>query len=271
MNKFEKTIAETKTPATISSLVEQLRALGVKQGMTLAVHSSFSSIGYVVGDAHSVILSLKNAIGSDGTLAMPSHSFQLSEPYQWKRPAVPKEWHQTIIDNMPGYNRDIAVWRSMGKIPLSFHAYRDTVRSGHPNTSWLAAGARADFVTDDHAYDFGQGDNSPLARLYDLDAYVVLIGVPFKNNTCFHLAETRADFAGKTIQDNRAPLEKNGRTEWITYRDVKWCDEDFDAIGHAAEEAGLVTKGRFGQAETRFFSQRAMVDFAVEWLEKNRT
>jgi aminoglycoside 3-N-acetyltransferase len=270
MNKFEKTIANTEMPATMLSLSEQLHTLGVEEGMTIAMHSSFSSMGYVVGDAHSVIMSLKNVIGSGGTLAMPSHSFQLTEPYEWSRPAVPEEWHQTIIDNMPGYNKDIAVWRSMGKIPLSFHAYRDTLRSDHPNTSWIAAGKNAERIVNGHAMDFSQGEGSPLARLYDLDAYVMLVGVPYSNNTCFHLAESRADYPSKKTKTYRAPIEVNGAAEWISYDDDDWKDDDFNDIGAAAEKEGFIKSGLFGQAETRIFSFRQMVDFAAEWMESHR-
>jgi len=39
---------------------------------------------------------------------------------------------------------------------------------------------------------FGLGNESPLAKIYDLDGYVLLLGVDHDKNTSLHLAEVRA-------------------------------------------------------------------------------
>ena len=46
--------------------------------------------------------------------------------------------------------------------------------------------------------------------------------------------------------------------------------EDFDDIGKAFEENCPVSKGQIGTGEIRLMKQRELVDFAVEWMEKNR-
>lgn len=53
-------------------LVSELRRIGVEKGMTLEVHSSLSSFGYVEGGAQTVIAALKEAVGEDGSIFMPS-------------------------------------------------------------------------------------------------------------------------------------------------------------------------------------------------------
>ncbi len=80
-------------PATVRSLADDLSALGVRPGMTLLVHSSLS---WVCGGAVAVVMALERVLGPEGTLAMPAHSSDLSEPSRWKNPPVPEPWWDVI-------------------------------------------------------------------------------------------------------------------------------------------------------------------------------
>ena len=46
--------------------------------------------------------------------------------------------------------------------------------------------------------------------------------------------------------------------------------EDFEEIGSAFEANCPVSKGTIGEAPIRLMKQREIVDYAVEWIEKNR-
>ncbi len=89
MKRFEQIIRASSKPHTRQSLASDLRKLGVAPGMTLAVHSSLASIGYLVGGAMTIILALEDMLGEEGTLAMPSHTGDLSDPGEWENPPIP--------------------------------------------------------------------------------------------------------------------------------------------------------------------------------------
>ncbi len=258
-------------PLTMSSLTAQLTALGVEPGMTLMVHSSMSSLGYVIGGAPAVILALESALGPEGTLVMPTHSGDLTDPAGWSDPAVPEAWHDTIRANMPAFRPDLTPTRWMGVIPETFRKQEGTLRSYHPFVSESARGPNAAFITSDHGLSMSQGEHSPLARLYDVGAYVLLIGVGYNRNTSFHLAEYRCKYAPLKGCTRGGPMPTDdGGSRWVTYDDIYWYDADFPAIGYAFEDAGNVRVGRVGNAECRLFSQPSLIDFAVQWMDENR-
>ena len=63
----------------------------------------------------------------------------------------------------------------------------------------------------------------------------------------------------------------DGKRVWKTYETLYVDGEDFVEIGEAFEKERNVTKVSLGNAELTFMRQRELVDFAVEWIEKNRS
>ena len=53
-----------------ATLVKQFKALGIKEGMTLLVHSSLRRVGKVDGGADTIIDALLEVLGENGTLLM---------------------------------------------------------------------------------------------------------------------------------------------------------------------------------------------------------
>jgi aminoglycoside 3-N-acetyltransferase len=263
-------IQQTEFPLTAQSLAEKLREQGMATGQTVIVHMAMSKLGWVVGGAQAVIMGLLEAVGAEGTLMMPTHTNENTDPGQWQHPPVPESWWQTIRDHTPAFDPATSPTRMMGAVAELFRTFPGTLRSNHPVTSFAAHGKYAQFLTDDHFLEHDTGERSPIGRLYELDGYVLLLGVEHWNNTSLHLAEWRANYPGKKMLTDTVAMLVNGKRERVTYETLETYGDDFGELGKAFDVAYPVTIGKIANAEVRFFKQRAAVDFAAQWIEKNR-
>ena len=264
----ETTIGMVSRPGTRESIATDLRLLGVESEMVLIVHSSLSSIGWVNGGPVAVIQALMDVLTDKGTLVMPTHSSELSDPVHWQNPPVPPEWQETIRETMPRFDPHSTPTRQMGRIAELFRTWPSVKRSAHPQMSFAAWGQNADFVTDNHALEYSLGEKSPLARVYDLDGSILLIGVGYDRNTSFHLAEYRVP--NPPLMRSGAPWMDGEFRIWKEFSDVDFDDELFPSIGLANEQTSTVKIGQIGAAQCRLMSQRSAVDFAQEWLSKRK-
>lgn len=261
-------ISRTKKPITIDTIYQDLIKLGVNRGDTLLVHSSLSSLGWVCGGAQSVIVALINVLGSDGTLVMPAHSGDWSDPVEWENPPVPKDWIQTIYENMPAFEPSKTPTRGMGCIAELFRTFPNTLRSDHPQVSFTANGKYAKEIVKGHVLTPQFGMKSPLGKMYNLGAKVLLLGVGYDSCTSFHLAESLI----KEMPIKRmgtAILEKDKRV-WKCFDDYDYNSNDFELIGQKFEENYRVHKGKGGNANCKLFDIKDGVDFAESWLFKYR-
>jgi aminoglycoside 3-N-acetyltransferase len=263
----EKEVIE-KSPYVITKdiLVKDLKKLGVSQGMTVLVHSSLSSIGWVNGGPVTVVQALMEVVTSSGTIVMPTHSGDYSDPAKWMRPPVPNEWWETIRNTMPAFDPKATPSRGMGRIAECFRTFDHVLRSRHPAVSFATWGKHARTITDNHSLDYGLGEQSPLARIYDLDGFVLLLGVGYDRNTSFHLAEYRVP--NRTLTTEGASVFEDGKTIWKTYQDIELDSDRFHEIGLGFEKEYEVHTGYVGMAHSRLFRQRECVDFAHRWMLK---
>lgn len=263
-------IAATSAPATSASLREDLRRLGVERGDVIMVHSSLSALGWVAGGAQAMVEALFGAVGSEGTVVMPTQSGQLTDPAGWSNPPVPPSWVDAVREGLPAFDTRLTPTRSMGQVVECFRQHLDTVRSPHPTLSFAAKGPAAREIAAHHPLTPAFGDSSPLGRLYELDAKLVLLGIGHAHNTSLHLAEERATWATKTTRREGAPVLVDGERTWVEWDDTAHDESDFEKIGAAFAATGDEHDGQVGAGAARLCRQRAVVDFGVDWIEQNR-
>jgi aminoglycoside 3-N-acetyltransferase len=259
-------VQSTPFVRTTDSLRDELMLLGLPREGALLVHSSLSSLGWVNGGPVTVIRALLATIGLQATLVMPAHSGELSDPAVWQHPPVPEAWWQTIRDTMPEFDPLVTPTRELGRIAELFRTWPGAKRSVHPAYSFSALGPLAETITANHSLDFGLGENSPLGRLYECAAWVLLLGAGYDSNTCFHLAEYR--IPNTKVFEESSPAIESGRHVWKTRREVVLNSDVFAELGEAFERTGAVRSGVVGSAAARLFPIREAVDFAVGWLAR---
>lgn len=260
----KEVISKSENPQTIKTLTADLKNIEVKDGMVLLVHSSLSSIGWVVSGAVTVILALEEVLEKRGTLVMTAFSGDLSDPSKWVNPLVPGNWCDIIKETMPVFDPDIAPTRGVGKIAEVFRKQKSVYRSNHPQVSFAARGRYAKYITGNHDLENALGEGSPLAKIYKLDGYVLLMGVGYSNSTSLHLAEYRADYPSKTEEVCGAPFIVSGKRKWVDLKDIKPFTEDFETLGFdfINNKKADIRTGYIGQARSQLFRQKDLVDFA---------
>lgn len=77
--KMNDIVANTQFPNTIETITNDLKALGIEKGITVIVHSSLSSIGWISGGAVAVVEALMKVVTEEGTIIMPTQSSDLSD------------------------------------------------------------------------------------------------------------------------------------------------------------------------------------------------
>ena len=252
---------------TADTLEAELRELGLEPGSSVLVHSSLSRVGWVCGGAVAVLQALLAVLGPTGTVMVPTHTAELSDPSGWRNPPVPPDWWPTIRETMPPYEVATTPSLGMGALAELVRTWPGARRSAHPQFSFAALGPAAEQLTAGHGLQNGLGEDSPLARLYDLAGWVLLLGVGHDSNTSLHLAECRSGV--RPVVELAAPVLIDGHRHWATWKDVDLYSEDFTALGAALDAAGLVKAGPVGKAVGRLMRQPQAVDFAQSWLPQH--
>jgi len=265
----ETVIRETPAPRTRDTLAADLRALGLEPGMTVLVHSSLRSLGWVSGGPVAMIQALMDALTEEGTLVMPGFCIAHSDPANWVAPPVPAAWVPVIRETMPAFDPRFSPVTGVGVIPEVFRSFPGVMRSHQPCVSFCAWGRNAAYLTAMAPLGNELGDESPLGGLYELDGHVLFIGTGYGTCTSFHLAEYRAEVGPPYKRGG--PMVIDGQRVWKTYDDIDFDESVFPAIGAAMEaETDLVRFGKVGSATCRLFPHRPAIDFAVGWMALNR-
>jgi aminoglycoside 3-N-acetyltransferase len=225
-------------------LIRQLLELGVEPGGVLVVHTAFSRVAPVEGGPLGLIEAMQTALGTSGTLVMPSMGDDDDLPFDAREtPCI-----------------------GMGLVADSFWRMPGVMRSDSPH-AFAARGPRAADITAPHPLDVPHGLDSPVGRVYQLDGQVLLLGVGHDADTTIHLAENMADVRYRlpvysTIVEAGRPIRYN-------YSEVDHCCQNFNLMDQWLEVEGHQRRGFVGQAEARLARSRDIVETALAHLREN--
>ena len=236
------------------------------------VHTRMSALGWVIGGSETVVRSLLDALGRDGTLvayaSWADHVYTLEdrpEEHHEAYRAEPPRWEPATGEVDPDY----------GRIPERVRTWPGARRSVHPEASVAALGPRAAWLTAEH--DDGYGAGSPFARLVEAGGQVLMLGAPLETVTLLHHAEAIARAPGKRTVTYEIAMG-DGTTRSFTdidtsrgaypYELLGLPADEFEVIARDALAAGIGVRGQVGQAECHLFPARPLTDFAVRWIHE---
>lgn len=160
------------------NIVTALKNIGIRGNDNVLFHSSLKSFGEVNGGADTVIDAFLEAVGSNGTVVVPTLSMKdFSSAY--------KDWH---IDRPS----------DTGHITEVFRKRENALRSNQATHSVAAIGKNAEYFTMTHGQNgkrygiYGDtpfSEDSPWQKMFDDNTKVVLVGVDFDKLTFRHLFE----------------------------------------------------------------------------------
>lgn len=227
-----------------AEMAAQCRALGVIPGAVLLIHTSFRATQPVEGGPLSLIGALREAIGPDGTLVMPSMTGDDDTPFDpTTTPAAP----------------------DLGVVAETFRQQPGVRRSNHPH-AFAAAGPAAALVTSDPLPFPPHGPASPVGRVHEMDGQVLLLGVGHDADTMLHLAEILAGAPYRVPK--HCTVLQDGRPVRIEYGENDHCCARFAFADTWLRARGLQAEGRVGHAQARLCGARDIVTVACAYLSR---
>ena len=236
-----------KTPHTREKLTQDFTDLGIAQGDTLFIHSSFKSLGPVEDGAGTVIAALETAVGAEGLILMPTFSL------------------------LPSREERVAAWNvnktpsTVGWLTEFFRQMSDTHRSDHYSHAIAARGRDAKAFVADHRrregcqspwdhYPWGKtyGTHSPMFRAYKANAKLLMLGVDYETSTYIHLVEV--------VHWNKR-LADDPEAEYIRLKRPE--------LGEYWERLGQLKQGKVGDSVCRLFHIETYVDSLLAEVERN--
>lgn len=259
-------------------LGRDLRRLGLEAGDTVLVHVALSRVGPLDGGPAAFLAALREVVGDAGTIVMPAFTPALCHPAAMIRPSVacsrsrnsaPRPATAFGSGGVPRFDAAATpVSPRLGVVAEAFRQVAGTRRSGHPLVSFCANGPEAAPIVEDHPLPFRLGPQSPLGRLAERAAKVLMAGSGWETCTSLHLAEYHAPYAGRLMGWWPVP----GDDEWLLAQDLLLWEGDFDALGAGYEAARPATcrSGPVGGATSVVAPFADLVDYAMTWLIAHR-
>lgn len=225
-------------------MTAQLRALGVRPGGVLLVHTSFRAVRPIEDGPSGLIRALRAALGDGGTLVMP-----------------------TMTDGESVFDPASTPTLDMGITAETFWRTPGVLRSGHPSGSFAAQGPLAPTICAPQPLSPPHGPDSPPGRVHALGGQVLLLGVTHSEDTTLHVAEAIAGVPYSIAYPCVVSIDGVVRTEMIAETDH--CCRRFDLLDGWLRARGMQREGRVGSGPARLCASRDIVSVALEHLARD--
>jgi len=209
------------------------------------LHMSYRAVRPVDGGPVGVIEAIRDALGDDGTLVMPSWTEDDDAPF------------------------DTATTRASSDLGVTAEVFRrlpGVRRSDHP-FAFAALGPRAAAITGDPIPVPPHRAESPIGRVHELDGQILLLGVGHDSNTTIHLAEAMA--AVPYGVSKHCTIREGGKPVRIDYLENDHCCQRFALADEWLRTRGLQREGRVASAHARLMRSRDVVRVVREELARD--
>jgi aminoglycoside N3'-acetyltransferase len=254
-----------------TDLVDDLLALGVRNGDLLMVHASMRRVG---GDARELVRAIDAALGGSGTWMMTLGAL---DEWGWVNDK-PEDEREALLEGSPVFDAlATPAEPDVGVLAEVFRTTPGTIVSDHPEGRFGARGALAEELLADVPWNDYYGPGSPLDRFVRRGGQVVRLGADVDTVTLLHWAESLAPISGKrrvrrhrlVVGDDGQPLVRVVDTfdDSNGIADYEGIDEDeFGVILRDYLATGRAARGRVGGADAELIDGADLVEFAVEWI-----
>ena len=254
---------------TKKDLKQAFKKIGVRPGMCVMLHAAMKDLGYVVNGPHDVIDGLLETLTAKGTLMVSANTSQLTDPAEWKSPAVPKSWVNIIRKNIRPFDAKTTLIRGRGLLPLSFLLYPNVFRSSHPVKSIAAKGRLAKKITSRHAFDTSEGKGSPIYQLYLQKGYALMLGVDLVHCTALHLAEHLVDVPYLTSPKFKCLTSVAARNQFKAMKKYPITSKYFYKLHAPLKAKGFLKESRYRNCPLILLDVFRSVNYVADLLKKD--
>lgn len=248
---------------------EDLQHLGLRAGMAVLVHAIPQAIGPMEGGSVTLLNALLRVLGLEGTVLLPAFTPAHRDPAERTGHLTPTEETERLRATVPLFDVHTSPVgpEPPGEFPEIARNHPRARRSTHPILSFVAIGAQADFLTRQAPFHYPLGSESPLARLHQLNGYVLLIGTDHTANVSLHLSEVWANVP----YIHRYATVRTGEATWTRMQGSPECRRGFARIEPLLRQSRILREGTVGNALAQLMAQQQLVSMGVALLRGERS
>ncbi len=243
---------------TKTDIISILDKFNNTDGKPVIVHTSLKAIGQIEGGAETLLDALIDRFTRNGgLLCIPTHT-----------------WNSDVMDMRKAES-------CIGVLPTIAAGHPKAVRTLHPTHSMAVFGNEQtvlNFVEDEQNVETPTSPKGCYGKIFEMDGYVLLIGVGQDKNTYLHCVEEMLEVPERLTKEKvkRTIIHKDGTAEtrylnWFYTEKIPDVSENFGKLEAAFDYHGCITYSVLGNAKMQFCSARKMKTvFETVYKNNNR-